>query len=60
MSDKVKKFVDELICNYDSRPQRIRLNRKNYKKKIDFMPTYRQIASFLNNRRKTLGEKNDI
>ena len=62
MSCKVKKIIEDLIHNYDCRPKRIliRLNRRRYRRKIDVMPTYEQIANYINNRRRAIGDNNDI
>ena len=62
MSDVVKDLVDDLIYNYDSRPKRIhiRLNKKNYKNKVDFMPTLRQVQDYIANRRKKIGDNNNL
>ena len=51
-----------MIHNYDARPKRIfiRLNRKKYRKRLDIMPTYEQIVSYVSNRRRTIGHNNDI
>ena len=45
LSEKVKEIVEDLIFNYESKPKRIqiKLQKKKFKPKIDFMPTLKQI-----------------
>ena len=53
-----------LIFNYDARPKRlhIKLNKlkRNKKFEFDYMPTLKQIQDFINNRKKKIGDENNL
>jgi hypothetical protein len=64
ISPSVKEKLEDLIFNYDSRPKRlhIKLNKlkRNKKFEFDYMPTLKQIQSFINNRRQKIGDENNL
>jgi hypothetical protein len=60
----VKEKLEDLIFNYDSRPHRLhlKLNKLKEKKKIDIdhMPTLKQVQDFISNRKKRIGDSNNM
>ena len=64
ISQMVKEKLEDLICNYDTRPKRLhlKLEKLNGKKKIeiDHMPTLKQIQDYINNRRRKIGDNNNL
>ena len=64
ITPSVKEKLEDLIFNYDSRPKRLHLKleklRRNKKFKIDHMPTLQQVQDFINNRRKRVGDENNL
>ena len=64
ISPSVKEKIEDLIFNYDSRPKRLllkleKLRRKN-KFQFDHMPTLQQVQDYINNRRRRIGDENNL
>ena len=62
LTSKVKRVVNDLFLNYDGKPSRIfnQLKRKKYAKKIDRMPTLRQLQYYINYKRYKAGNNDNI
>jgi hypothetical protein len=64
ISETVKEKLEDLICNYDSRPLRLHVKLEKLKRKqkieIDHMPTLKQIQDFVSNRRRKIGDYNNM
>jgi hypothetical protein len=64
ISETVKEKLEDLICNYDSRPLRLHVKLEKLKRKqkieIDHMPTLKQIQDFVSNRRRKIVDYNNM
>jgi hypothetical protein len=64
ISENVKEILEDLIYNYDSRPIRLHIQLEKLKRtnkvEIDRMPTLKQVQNYVNNRRRRLGDYNNI
>ena len=64
ISASVKEKIEELICTFDSRPKRLHVKLQKLKSKnkfnFDHMPTLKQIQDYINNRKKKIGDDNNL
>ena len=64
ITPSVKEKIEDLIFSYDSRPKRlhVKLQKLRRKKKFvfDHMPTLKQIQDFISNRKKKIGDENNL
>ena len=60
ISPSVKELIEDIINNYDNRPKRVHIKLQSIKSRVDRMPSLKQVQDFIKNRRKRIGDDNNV